>query len=200
MTHRRHYPGSCRPVGPNTAPVRFFAPVDEDEDIKIYGGGKVSGAAVPAEDDGAAEFIREKENGNLQRAKQLGTVLGRRLRHLWRFGDMAQELQQKKILYTFVASKIIKERCPGSLLAQAALAEFSKVVQAVSQQDYDSIQDSLAFTKYLLSQRKDVDAVGQTFADLCGQKDDVHLKTKGIQLYYRYTSDCLKLFNQFHFQ
>lgn len=190
----------CSNQGPLNAPVRFFAPPAEDEDIKIYGGPKAEPAPKRTEDDGAAEFVRERDNGNLQQAKQLGALLSRRLHRLWRFGDTPEELQQKKTLYTFVATKVIGERCPSSLLGQAALAEFGRGVQAISQQDFESIQDSVAFTKYLLSQRKGVDAVGRTFADLCGRKDDTHLQTKGTQLYYRYTSDCLKLYNRFHFQ
>lgn len=184
------------------APVRFFSisADEEDTDVKIFSG---SGAARirPTEDDGAAEFVRERDNGNIDKAKQLGKMLARRLRWLWCFGDNTQVSDQKKVLFSYVAVKVIGRQIQSSLLGQAALGEFYRSVKIHSQRDYDKIQDSVAFTKYLLSEQKAAkNAIGGVFAELCGQRDNNALKNKGMQLYYRYTSDCMATCNQIHFQ
>ena len=183
-------------------PARFFSvsAEEEDTDVKIFAG---SGAVrvQPTEDDGAAEFVRERENGNIDKAKQLGKMLARRLRWLRCFGDSSPILDQKKVLFSYVAVKVIGRQVQSSLLGQAALGEFYRSVQNHSQRDYDKIQDSVAFTKYLLSEQKAAkNAIGGVFAELCGQRENDALQNKGMQLYYRYTSDCMSICNQIHFQ
>ncbi len=178
--------------------VRFWAEPEEDGDIKIFSGS--GGYAKANEDDGAAEFVRERDNGNLDKAKQLGRLLAQKVRRLWRIGDTPLLHKQKKVLYVYAAAKVIEMHCPSSVLSHAALSEFHRAVQQRSQKDYDSIQDSVAFTKYLLSERSGKEALGSVFAELCGEKGSAALQSRGMSLYYRYTGDCLAAFQQVEFQ
>ena len=189
MLHTRLYP----------AGTRFFAQPDGDEDVKIFPGSGFVGAEK-TEDDGAAEFVRERDNGNLEKAKRAGNKMARRMRFLWRPGDSAPLHDQKKVLFAYAAAKAIEKHCHTSVLTQSVLSEFHHAVQANSRRDYDLIQDSVAFTKYLLSERSGKDALGGVFAELCKDKENDKLQRKGILLYYRYFSDCLMILTKTTFQ
>ena len=181
------------------AGAHFFTQPEEDADIKIFGGSVATGLK-PAEDDGAAEFVRERDNGNIERAQQMGRQMARKLGHLWRLGDNAVLRSQKKVLFAYAAAKVIEKHCANSVLSHAALSEFHHAVQLRSQKEYEAIQDSVAFTKYLLSERGGKEALGAVFAELCGEKNSLTLQRKGISLYYRYTGDCLKIFDRTVFE
>ena len=142
MLHKRLYP----------AGTRFFAQPEDDEDVKIFPGSGFA-RAKKAEDDGAAEFVRERDNGNLEKAKRAGDQMARKMRFLWRPGDTGPLHAQKKVLFAYAAAKAIEKHCHTSVLTQSVLSEFHRAVKAHSQYDYDLIQDSVAFTKYLLSER-----------------------------------------------
>ena len=189
MLHRRIYP----------AGTRFFALPADDEDVKIFPGSGFVGAKK-AEDDGAAEFVRERDNGNLEKAKKAGAKMARKLRFLWRPGDSANLHAQKKVLFAYAAAKAIEKHCHTSVLTQSVLSEFHHAVKGHSQRDYDLIQDSVAFTKYLLSERGGKEALGGVFAELCDGKENDKLRCKGVLLYYRYFSDCLMILTKSSFQ
>ena len=177
----------------------FDAAEENDSDVKIFPTSGRSAAPQP-DDDGADEFVRERDNGNLEKAKRLGRLFARHLRHLWRPGDTAAVLLQKKILYGYVVAKVIEKRSPNSVLEQAALGEFYREIRSRSPQEYDSIQDSVAFTKYLLSEHSPGDErFGGVFAEQCGRKGDPELCGKGILLYYRYTAHCMAVYNQIQY-
>jgi len=175
--------------------TRFLIQPEEDADVKIFGG-SASKPDKTAEDDGAAEFVRERDNGNIDRAKQMGRQMAGKITRLWRIGDSTVLRTQKKVLFAYAAAKVIEKHCASSVLSHAALSQFHHAVQLRSQKDYEAIQDSVAFTKYLLSERGGKEALGAVFAELCGEKNNLTLQRKGISLYYRYTGDCLKIFDR----
>lgn len=178
---------------------RFFALNEDDYDVKIFpGSGYIE--TVPKEDDGVAEYIKERDNGNLKKAKQAGEKMSSKLRKLWRPGDSARQHTQKKVLFAYAAAKSIENHCDSSVLSQSILSEFYRSVKEHSQSDYDLIQDSVAFTKFLLSERNSRESLGVVFAELCGEKDDPKLQSKGMLLFYRYYSDCLMILNKTTFQ
>ena len=189
MLHNKMYP----------AGTRFFAMVEEDEDVKIFPGSGFVGSKK-AEDDGAAEFVRERDNGNLEKAKHAGEKMARKLHRLWRLGDSAHIYAQKKVLFAYAAAKAIEKHCEASVLAHSILSEFHRWVKHHSQHDYELIQDSAAFTKYLLSERSGKEALGSVFAELCNEKDNEKLQRKGILLFYHYYSDCIMILNKTTFR
>jgi len=189
LLHDRSYP----------AVSRFAVLPEEDEDVKIFPGSGFF-ETKKADDDGAAEFVRERDNVNLKKAKKAGDKMARRIRFLWRPGDSALLHAQKKVLFAYAAAKAIEKHCHTSVLTQSVLSEFHRAVKAHSMHDFDLIQDSVAFTKYLLSERSGNDALGSVFAELCGDKTNGKLQRKGVLLYYRYFSDCLMILTKTSFQ
>ena len=174
-------------------PVMLFA----DDDVKIF---PESGQVPPRKDPAAEDaelFVRQRQNGNIDRAKRLGARYARHLRRLWRPGDTAPVLAQKKILYSYAVAKTIEERSPNSFLEQAALSAYHQNVQNRSKADYDTIVDSVAFTLYLLAERNRNDkSFGEVYAELCGHKHHEEYMGRGILLYHQYTADCASVFNR----
>ena len=80
------------------------------------------------------------------------------------------------IAVAYAAAKVIEKHCANSVLSHAALSEFHHAVQLRSQKEYEAIQDSVAFTKYLLSERGGKEALGAVFAELCGEKNSLTLQ------------------------
>lgn len=185
MRRDRSYPAGCR----------FFALPAED-DVKIFCGS----AARPTEDDGAAEFVRERDNGNLARARQLGNTFAQKLVRLRRFGDSSRRLAQKKLLFAFAASRVTERQCGGSVLEQAVMGEFRRTVAAHSGADGSALQDSAAFTQYLLAERGGPRAVGGVFAQLCGGREGSTLQRRGEALYMEYTDFCTRQFRNICFE
>ncbi len=179
------------------AASRFFAPA-EDEDVKIFAGSGSCNAF--AEDDGAAEFVRERDNGNLDKARQLGCALAGQLGRLWRPGDSGLRLDQKKVLFAYAVARVAEQQCAGSVLRQAVVGEFQREVCARRPRDGSIIQDSAAFTKYLLAERSGTEALGQVFAELCGARGSTRLQGRGAALYRRYAGICTGLFAKKSFQ
>ena len=177
--------------------VRFFHQPEEDADIKIFSGSFASKAKQP--DDEAAVFIGEKENGNIDKAKELGRILAEQVLNLSLAEDSAIVVSQKKILYGYVCKKVIEGNCANSVLAQAALGAFLEYIKKVSQSDFDIIQDSVAFTKYLLAEHDRQNTVGSVFAALCQDKNNAELICEGDRLYSEWSADCSKAFDQIAF-
>ena len=178
--------------------VRYSFLEQEDSDIKIFSGSTFSKKA-PMEDEEAAEFMRERDNGNIEKAKELGRILAEKVATLSGGGDPALFVEQKKVLYGYACKKVIEANCSSSLLARSAIGAFLKAVQAVSQSDFDTIQDSVAFTKYMLAEKDDETGVGAVFAKLCGDKANASLICEGDKLYSVYCSECTAAYNDIAF-
>ena len=174
-----------------------------DEDMKI------ANDALPAfdcrreSDEAAGRFIRHRENGNIQRAKELGEAFAHQMKALESASGDPAVLAQKKVLFAFVVNKVIEETAPDSILAQAALSSFYQTVQEIAPGDYATISDSAAFSLYILADRgrrnRNQDTPGEVFAELCGQRGREEYCYIGQSLYNQYHLDCLDLCRQTEF-
>lgn len=172
-----------------------------DDDIKIFPGSGTRIASGDSAQEDADEFVRQRNNGNIDRAKRLGARYARHLCRLWRPGDSSEVLSQKKVLYAYAVANAIEERSPNTFLEQAALSAFHQNVANRSAADHETIEDSAAFTLYLLAERDRCGAgFGRVYAQLCGREDDEEMVGKGIWLYHRYTADCASIFNRANYQ
>ena len=173
---------------------RFSYLEEEDADIKIFSGSPFSKSAL-AEDDEAAIFIRERDNGNIEKAKELGRTLAQRVEALCSDNDAALVAAQKKVLFGYACKKVVEGRCQNSVLARAALGAFLNGVKNASSADFELIQDSVAFTKYMLAEKDEQETVGNVFAGLCGRKDDDGFICEGNNLYSAYCAECISAYN-----
>ena len=173
-----------------------------DEDMKIVP--DLAPASPHQESDEAAgDFIRHRDNGNIQRAKELGEQFARSMKALESAAGDPVILAQKKVLYAFVVNKVIEEKAPDSILAQAALSSFYQTVEEIAPEDSDTISDSVAFSLYILADRgrrnRAQDTPGEVFAELCGQRGREEYCYIGQSLYNQYHLDCMELCSQTEF-
>lgn len=176
----------------------------EDADMKIADNSQLSPGQSDGGEAAAHEFIRQRGNGNVAKAKFLGATLAEGLAQFnVPSGDKALA-DQKKVLYSFVVNKVIEERSPNSILAQAALSSFYQTVQEDDPEASQIISDSVAFSLYILADRgrrnREQDTPGEVFADLCGMRGREETIYIGQSLFNQFYQDCAALYTQVEYE
>lgn len=155
--------------------------------------------------EGAANaFVREKTNGNIDKAHTLGLQLAAELtadhKGITLFGvgafDDENTLLQRKVMYAYVVNRVIEEIAPNSVVAQSAISSFYNTVCDEAPNVYALITDAAAFSMYTLSVRSspgDACAIGKVFAQLCNRKDDEIFVKYGCELEEYFTMYCTQL-------
>lgn len=147
--------------------------LEDDRDMKIAGDDfepvNEAGADVGHE---AQLLEQEKENGNLSRT------------------DDSALLTQRRILLSFAVEVGLDALLPNSLTAQTAQDIFYNSLRVTAPRFYDDLQASGAFSFYYLcvrDGRQVEEKVGETFASLCGKKDDPAYARMGQELFRRFS-------------
>lgn len=138
------------------------------------------------------EYNRERENGNIQRAKDLG----QRVAELLNDSSNAfphdeeginPELKcQKETLLAFSAVAGLELACPSSVTSYAAQNSFYSTLEKTEPEIYKNTLTSGAFSFYYLAFRRSDDIerrIGQTFAMLCSHDGDPVYQELGEALY-----------------
>lgn len=170
----------------------------DDQDMKIAG-------AVPSREmksvssplNISEEYNRERENGNILRAKELG----RRIAALLNDSssafphdeeDINAELKsQKETLLAFSAVAGLELVCPSSATSYAAQNSFYSALEKTEPEIYKNTLTSGAFSFYYLAFRRSGDIerrIGQTFAMLCSHDGDPVYQELGEALYCWFAS------------
>lgn len=180
--------------------------VDLDADMKIVPD-KEPEPKVDAEEIAAQEFLRQRELGNIDRARELGAYYAKGL--LEPHGPLADALKDKDpaiqhqqyLLYSYVVNRVITDLSPNSILAQAALSRFYNDVEDTSPELYRHINDMAAFSLYILHNRAKANSdeeIGTVFAGLCGCEIDKELSECGSAMFrqlYAYCAEQMKKTN-----
>lgn len=170
----------------------------EDSDMKIAG-------SVPSNDIKAQntvlniseEYTRERENGNIQRAKTLGRKIAQNLcdsgeKFVYDAEDVNAEIKmQKEILLTFSAVASLELSCPNSATSYAAQNSFYSELERISPEIYENALNSGAFSFYYLAFRRSGETerrIGQTFAMLCSHDGDPVYQELGEAIYCWFSS------------
>ena len=167
--------------------------LEDDRDMKIAGDDfepvNEAGADVGHE---AQLLEQEKENGNLSRARRLGAILADEVSAVE--GDSRTDdsalLTQRRILLSFAVEVGLDALLPNSLTAQTAQDIFYNSLRVAAPRFYDALQASGAFSFYYLcvrDGRQVEEKVGETFASLCGKKDDPAYARMGQELFRRFS-------------
>ncbi len=149
----------------------------------------------------ASAFVREKSNGNMEKARLLGQSLAQELGKerggLPYFGvgifDDDRSLSQRRLLYTYIVSRVIEDTAPNSIVAQSALSAFYDQIQRETPEYYAAVTDSAALSLYILAGRSEPDdynALGRTFAQLCGREEDPVFCHYGRELALYFAVKC----------
>ncbi len=157
-----------------------------DEDIKIYDGEEPVPTGLGAEDS-AARYVAHRDNGNLEKTRQLGELLAQTL--VGDAGRLAEDPygQQKLVLLSFLISDELEAALTDAMLRQSAAAAFRRRVEELDPAIHGIITDSAAFTLYILHDRRvGNEECGQVLANLCDRDSDEGLIQEGNALAEEY--------------
>lgn len=166
----------------------------DDADIKIFGSSKTE-----KEVDVLVNMMEvmkvQRENGNVDRAKELGTKIANQicvperinksfLEKVSEFKDNDAIVEQMKLLATFAAEAEIHVALEKYSVSMTAVNALYDELLKLDDDLYDNITD--AFTYYYLVLRKggDIDFyMGKKFAKLCGDGHNEKLEKLGTETF-----------------
>jgi len=179
-----------------------------DEDIKIAGGSFNAVPDADAAELAAREFLRQKQNGNIDCAHELGESFAQ---ILW---DMAQgvimdndqgltqqEIHHRLLLCSYVVNRVIASFLPNSIVAQTALSRFYAEVESRSNVLHRHVSDTAAFSLYILNERSgggDFE-IGKIYAKLIGRENDNESAKQGGEVYDNFYAACKNIIDQVKF-
>lgn len=174
----------------------------DDSDMKIAP--EKPGRFLDSSDGAATAFMRETHNGNMEKARGIGGALARALTAedsspaLFGVGAFDDEntIRQRRMMFAYIADKVIEDLAPNSMVAQSAISNFENTVQQCSPEIYEIINDTAAFSLYALCARGDPDdtgALGRVFAKLCKKEDDALFVKYGCELSGYFNEYCTKV-------
>lgn len=181
--------------------------LNNDEDMKIVG--EPNKKQIDEAENVAEIFLKQKTNGNIDKAHTLGYVLAQEIiisdkKKLFS-GEYEREsdyVKQKRILLAFVVNQTIAMLIPNMLVVQTVAGEFYNTLKAQYQRFYDDISESGAFSFYMLAWRRgeNVDeTIGKTFAMLCGSDGNEIFEELGQQLFLEFLNTVQTKINEFTF-
>lgn len=153
----------------------------EDRDIKIYegrGNSELNDIQRISED-----IERNKQNGNIDKAKALGKRLAKIRPDCKKLGlDIgnmpAAELYCVRVLLTFTAEYALRKYILSDTLGDAVSTSMYDYLKTEESGYYNNISDGSAFTFYLLALKKSGDTaqnIGEQFAQRCGINNDEYV-------------------------
>ena len=163
-----------------------------DEDIKILGEQKSD------EESFEELFLRERENGNVKKAHDLGVALAQKVieseQKIHDFLDADNFMsyaRQKRLLLAFVIHSNLNLYCKNSILTETAKADFNSVLRKNSPVTTNDMNEGTAFTLYYLAKRTHDESevpleIGKCFSELCGTKNSKVFINLGRELYLEF--------------
>lgn len=184
----------------------------DDSDVKIFNE-EVNNSETVDEIAIIAERNKNRNNGNLQKAKDLGKTLAQifvdephllsDLEH--EVGEIKRDdntMYQIKVLLVFTAEYCINRYLASSLLANTAVNALYDTVRKKSNEFYDRLDDAAEYSFYYLAVRKAVDIsknIGISFAMLCGQDKDEYYTELGRKIFDVTSKEVEKIIVSFDF-
>lgn len=170
---------------------------NDDSDMKI------TGNLAPEVDESEAAarlYHHEKENGNLAKAQEAGSVLASVLLRTEGFScflnweeDFAA--RNRCILFAFVADQAIDTFLPNHLTRQFAESRFYGELRDNAPGLYESISRSAAYSMYLICKRSGDGrriGIGKIYAKVLRHPEDAALEREGELLYESFYNICIE--------
>lgn len=169
----------------------------DDSDMKIVG------KAAPALDESDAEarlYSHEHENGNLEKAHNIGKLFAAALLDENGFAyekNVASDFDARNrgILFAFTADRVLDTFMPNHIIARSAQNEFFDEIRCRNIGLYESISRSGAFSMYLLCRRSGDGryvGIGKVYADVIRRPDSESAAAEGEELYRKYFEYCIE--------
>ncbi len=185
----------------------------DDSDVKIFNDGDENNESFD-EVSFIAEMTKQRNNGNILRAKQLGKHLAEIFvdePHL--LSDLESEIgeikrddddmYQIKVLLVFTAEYCINRLLPTPLLSATAVNSLYDTVSKKASAFYDRLDDAAEYSFYYLSVRKGIEVsknIGISFAMLCGEDKDPYYTNLGTRLFEVAQHEIEKIIASFEFE
>ncbi len=178
------------------AALMFCTVPKDDSDVKIAGDRPAADLSNREDASANDDYLIEKENGNVERAKLLGRNLAKILSK-----DFADECMSKLepdsedartktqvlLLFAFAIDRGLNTHVPNATLINTAHTSFFNTLQEISSDVYDQISDTGAYSLYMLCARREgagvCRSIGESFAKLCGKEGDVALSSTGEMIF-----------------
>ena len=169
----------------------------DDSDMKIVG------KTAPAMDESDAEarlYSHEHENGNLEKAHDIGKLFAAALMDESGFAyekNVASdfEARNRAILFAFTADRVLDTFMPNHIIARSAQNEFFDEIRRRNIGLYESVSRSGAFSMYLLCRRSGDGryvGIGKVYADVIRRPDSDSAAQEGEELYRKYFEYCIE--------
>ena len=181
----------------------------DDSDMKVVSE-DVNAQAAPRDDaaEEAAILAREKQNGNVAKARRLGALLAESVLADDGFSsvegvDDAVLKTQRFALANFAVEVGLDAFLPNAILAQTAGIIFDDTLKITAPEQTDSLNENSAVSFYYLNIRagrgKVEMAIGATFASFCGAADNAACRQAGRDLYLSTLSQVKSLVSALRF-
>ena len=179
----------------------MFFSTDNDDDMKIAGSDIHSSPREDAGDIAAKQFLAQKDAGNIDVARNLGTAYAKAILDIGNHNDFLSkqstmlEAHHQILLCAYIVNKVIAGKSPNSILAQTSLGRFYDEISSSAPHMYGHISDMAAFSLYILNDRSDDldEEVGRIYARLCGFENDSQKVDDGNRIYSRFYDFCAGL-------
>ena len=169
----------------------------DDSDMKIVGTAKIK---VDESDAEARLYAHERDNGNLEKAHDIGKAFADALLSEGGFAfekNSASDFEAKNrsILFAFTTDRVLDTFMPNHFIARSAQNEFFDEIRRRNIGLYESISRSGAFSMYLLCKRSGDGryiGIGKVFAGVVRRPEDEKAEKTGEELYQKYFNYCIE--------
>lgn len=149
-------------------------------------------------DEMANIFVRQKEIGNIDKARHLGEIYGNRLLNC-KTAANSEKLhdeeplvrEHRKILFSYAICRVARDLSPNSILANTAIAVFYDCLRD-NEEVYNIVNNTAAISLYMLTGRRNRPTVGHVFAQLCQHEDNAKYIELGNTLFDYYSKFAKK--------
>jgi hypothetical protein len=186
----------------------LFAVTENDDDMKIVGGGSISDPTPEdAAEAAAKQFLLHKSTGNIDKARTLGIDYAHTILEFANKTPCPEltesEIHHQILLCSYVVNRVIADKSPDSILAQTTLNVFYDEIEASSLELHRHINDTAAFSLYILSDRSgegDSAEIGEIYAGLCGFEKDQDKMKAGSQVFESFYRVCADMMQNARYQ
>ncbi len=153
----------------------------------------------------AESYIAHRKNGNIEKARKLGEELGAIILQDMPLMEQALRdwilIDHGKMLYIFVAERVVRDLAPDTILSQVSVAAFRQVITREIEAVYEGLAGSRADTFYQLSyfrrpKEKVAYYMGQTFAQISGREEEKAVAKLGETMFLKMYEKCQAICSQ----
>lgn len=169
----------------------------DDSDMKIVGKRL---QPIDESDVEAKLYNHERENGNLEKAHDIGRFFAKELMDQNGFAYEKNrasdfEARNRSVLFAFTADRVLSTFMPNHIIARSAQNEFFDEIRRSDIGLYESISRSGAFSMYLLCRRRGdgrYTGVGKVYAGVIRRPEDEAIIAKGDEIYEKFFDFCIE--------